>query len=188
MKTPEQKKKNAERSKKWRDAHPGYMKEYMKKYTPEHIENMRAADRKYHADHREEKNAARKAWGEKYPEREAETYRRWYRENRDRVRDTRFRAKYGITLADYNAMLLQQNSKCKICFSTEPKGFGRFHVDHDHKTGKVRGLLCSHCNVGLGHFKENAALLRDAASYVETKGMDMIHTYVPDLAAENSAT
>lgn len=78
--------------------------------------------------------------------------------------------KYGITPAQYDAMLDAQDGVCAIC-GRPPKG-GRtssasLHVDHDHKTGIVRGLLCNACNLGVGKFMDSPALLRIAAVYLE---------------------
>jgi hypothetical protein len=64
-------------------------------------------------------------------------------------------------------MLKDQGNKCAICGSLSPgKKETSFHVDHDHETGKVRGLLCELCNVGLGYFKTPKEL-RAAAAYLE---------------------
>lgn len=76
--------------------------------------------------------------------------------------------KYGLTIESRDAILAAQSGRCAICPNvldvTKPKGC---HVDHDHKTGRVRGLLCSGCNIGLGHFRDNPALLRAGAVYLE---------------------
>lgn len=69
--------------------------------------------------------------------------------------------KYGISVEQYKAMLATQSNKCKICHS-ETKLF----IDHCHKTGKVRGLLCNNCNLVLGSMKDNPALLIKAAAYL----------------------
>jgi hypothetical protein len=74
--------------------------------------------------------------------------------------------KYGISFDDYQRMLIEQNGVCKICRKPEKKGKS-LSVDHNHKTGKVRGLLCSRHNTGLGCFEDDAALLRSAADYLE---------------------
>jgi hypothetical protein len=77
--------------------------------------------------------------------------------------DTTLRHKYGITQSQYEEMLMTQCSQCAICGDDSD----RLRVDHDHATGKVRGLLCHHCNVALGSFKDTPAYLRAAASYLE---------------------
>lgn len=71
--------------------------------------------------------------------------------------------KYGLTQDDYDAMLQDQRGACAIC--NEP--MDKPHVDHNHTTGKVRGLLCQHCNMGLGHFRDSPLRLRLASAYLE---------------------
>ena len=78
-------------------------------------------------------------------------------------------AKHGMTLDTYNSMLAQQNGKCAICKKMpEGKGVSRANlvIDHDHRTGKIRGLLCDFCNRGLGIFRDDPSLLETAASYL----------------------
>ena len=70
--------------------------------------------------------------------------------------------RYGITAEEADAMREAQGGMCAVC-GVAPAG----HVDHDHATGAVRELLCFNCNGGLGQFKDNPAVLRAAADYVE---------------------
>jgi hypothetical protein len=73
---------------------------------------------------------------------------------------------YGITLADFNAMLESQAGLCAVC--CEPMKPGRNTcVDHDHKTGAVRGLLCSRCNLLVGHAEPDLLLTAAALAYAE---------------------
>ena len=75
---------------------------------------------------------------------------------------------YGITLNDYYEMEKHQDYKCAICGTTEKnKRTKYFDVDHCHETGKVRGLLCTNCNQGLGKFKDNIHLLKQVITYLE---------------------
>ena len=74
--------------------------------------------------------------------------------------------KYGISLEEFEILLDKQQGMCAIC--GRPWGAGRNDgVDHDHKTGVVRGLLCTMCNAGLGHFSDDVELMRKAISYLE---------------------
>jgi len=76
---------------------------------------------------------------------------------------------YGITLADYEALLAIQGSRCAICGTGEPGGVANvFAVDHCHESLRVRGLLCNLCNLGLGQFKDDPERLRSAAAYLES--------------------
>ena len=75
--------------------------------------------------------------------------------------------KYNITLEQYNEMLIKQNSKCATCGKDQSKFKRAFDVDHNHITGKVRGLLCWHCNLLIGHAKEDINILKNAIKYME---------------------
>lgn len=79
----------------------------------------------------------------------------------------RFR-KYGISQTDYNRMLLQQFNRCKICLTDFNEK--RPHIDHDHKSGKVRALLCGPCNTALGMVKEKPFNLARMAAYLKWSG------------------
>jgi hypothetical protein len=71
--------------------------------------------------------------------------------------------KYNLTEKGYNDLLIKQNFVCAICKSKEARALA---IDHCHETGKVRGLLCTNCNNGLGRFKDNPEYLRRAIKYV----------------------
>lgn len=107
--------------------------------------------------------------------------RQYYAENREVVlarinndwlkqKDSTLREKYGITLDDYKILWENQQGKCKICddfrgLFEEPKR--QLVVDHCHKNGQIRGLLCMACNTGLGQFKDRVELLNQAIKYLE---------------------
>jgi hypothetical protein len=76
-----------------------------------------------------------------------------------------FKKTYGISIYEYEEMFFSQGGKCKIC--NEPEHNNKLlSVDHCHNSGKVRGLLCGSCNIGLGHFKDNTRRLQDAIEYL----------------------
>lgn len=90
----------------------------------------------------------------------------WKNANPDRVKGYDLQ-RYGLTLAQYDEMLQRQGGACALCreaFESAPQ------VDHCHRTQRVRGLLCRLCNLGIGKFRDNPALLRSAAEYVEECG------------------
>lgn len=95
-----------------------------------------------------------------------ETERKYYERNRDRVRNNALKCNYGITLKEYNELLWKQGGRCAICRNILELG-KRTHVDHCHDTGRVRGILCHACNVGIGHFRHSPLLLKLAANYCE---------------------
>jgi Recombination endonuclease VII len=67
-----------------------------------------------------------------------------------------------MTEAQFDVMLAAQGGKCGICGASDPK-----HVDHDHLTGGVRGILCFNCNGGLGHFRDDVATMQRAITYLK---------------------
>ena len=73
---------------------------------------------------------------------------------------------YGMTPEEYSALLERQAGRCAIC--RKPPQTRRLAVDHDHKTGHIRGLLCPRCNRCIGLFQDRLDLLQRAASYLES--------------------
>ncbi len=91
---------------------------------------------------------------------------------KDRNRANLLRSLYGMTVDQHAAMVNAQGNLCAIC-GEPPKPDGvraasRLHVDHDHVTGRVRGLLCNHCNRGVGAFRDRPDLLELAISYLRS--------------------
>jgi hypothetical protein len=70
-------------------------------------------------------------------------------------RCSNLKRKYGLTEEGFQAILDSQDGRCACCGTDSPGGRGTWHVDHCHETGKIRGLLCSHCNTGAGKFGDN---------------------------------
>ncbi|MFE7744402.1 endonuclease VII domain-containing protein [Nocardia sp. NPDC057455] len=85
---------------------------------------------------------------------------------RERERLTYLSKKFNITHDEVRAIFRNSNGLCEIC-GGPPNGRGGLHVDHCHTTGKIRGLLCNSCNVSIGHFRDDPAILRRAADYLE---------------------
>ena len=75
---------------------------------------------------------------------------------------------YGITIQDYDRILASQGGKCAICKGGTSKR--HFAVDHNHKNGQIRGLLCARCNTGLARFMDNITNLRRAVRYMKLDG------------------
>lgn len=94
--------------------------------------------------------------------------KRYDAENREKVAQTHrrylLRTRYGMTPEDYDRLLKKQRGRCAICREL-PKANRLLHVDHDHKTDKVRGLLCYKCNSGIGYLKDNAERFKRAGAY-----------------------
>jgi ribosomal protein S27AE len=78
--------------------------------------------------------------------------------------------KYGMTPVQFSEIYLDQMGKCKICGRRLLDPDSGLHVDHCHKTDKVRGLLCKRCNLGLGQFTDNPRYLYNAYQYIASEG------------------
>lgn len=97
--------------------------------------------------------------------REKESNKRWRDKHPTYDRDRLLRIRHGITQKQFQEMLDDQLGKCKIC-GKELVVSKLTHIDHDHKTGATRGLLCHNCNRGLGYFHDDLALLISAHEYL----------------------
>lgn len=88
-------------------------------------------------------------------------------------RDYQLRKKYGIGQEEYEKLLAEQGGGCAICGGTAPGRKDRevFAVDHDHKTKKVRGLLCVQCNTAVGNLRDSPELLLRALEYLRRNGI-----------------
>ena len=89
---------------------------------------------------------------------------------RDRARQRR--KNYGITDEFYEDMKARQNDCCAICGKHSSEQDQALAIDHDHDTGKVRGLLCRTCNLGIGYLNDNINLLANAIKYLNKEGYD----------------
>lgn len=128
--------------------------------------------------------AANRAWRSSRPNYEKERYQRTRVETRQRhlVR------KYGVSLADYERMLVAQGGRCAICECVEASQHnGVFHVDHCHATGAVRGLLCRGCNHVLGHVKDDPEVLKRAIAYLVPQIPELIGNAILASLAQSEA-
>lgn len=101
-------------------------------------------------------------------------------DEKERAKDKRLWAKYGITFRHFNEIGRRQNWECAICqikLDPHPPQKGARDdaacVDHCHQTGKIRGLLCVRCNIGLGYFRDDPELLDAARWYAEQHAHDL---------------
>lgn len=182
-KTPEQKKKRADYMRKWYwDHHAQY-----KKWRDDNREKLREASKAQNAKHRPRVVAYMKSWRAENRGHRNMYKRKYYAQNKDRInarrkekyarqrdhfRNQALSSKYGMTSKQYDTLLATQNGVCAICRKPETRmARGRLlplSVDHCHRSGENRGLLCSQCNPGLGNFTDSPKLLRAAAAYLES--------------------
>lgn len=138
-----------------------YMKEYHKRNYKNNKNKIDSTNKEYYLQHRNEIIEYKKGW---YIENREERLRK-QKENYDPkvVRKYHLKTNYNITVEEYNNMFDFQEGKCAICKLPQSKSL---HVDHNHATGKIRGLLCQKCNHGIGQFNDNPDLLSQARIYL----------------------
>jgi hypothetical protein len=92
----------------------------------------------------------------------------YQRKNPDKRKDYKLRWRYGASLEIYEKLLVEQGGLCAICKTNNPvnKHKKRFCIDHNHSTGKIRGLLCDNCNKGIGCLKDSKDLVLSALEYL----------------------
>lgn len=158
----------------WQEEHKEELREYMKRYRRTHREELQAYNKNYAIVHAEELQARRQRDYEKFKENRKSAGRRYYAGHREEIAQKRKRygnrftlKKYGLTSIQYAEMLGAQHGVCAVCNKPEAsKSRRHLTVDHDHKTGKVRGLLCSKCNTALGLLGDNTMLVDALGRYV----------------------
>lgn len=128
----------------------------------------RALTRSLYAANPEKGAAASRAWNKENRKRANATRRKWRINNPDKHKCYVLRRTYGISLEEYNAILLAQGGACGICKSATVGNCGRrLYVDHNHETGKVRGILCGKCNSVLGFVSDTPGILEAAIDWLK---------------------
>lgn len=136
------------------------MRRWRKKNRKRELENQR----KWRERNPEKCKAKQKRWYRRNRERELERNRQYIKKNRKKVNARIRLRKHRMTQQEHDALLRKQRNCCAICrkkFRKTP------HIDHCHKTGRNRGLLCDDCNLGLGRFKDSVRFLRGAIQYLK---------------------
>ncbi len=167
FKTPEHRRvASRERMRKRREQEPEEVKKYQKEWRDAHRDAVRQQARESAARRDPaKKKASQRAWAEKNRERLSLYAKAKYQAARHVWRDNQLRRQFGITLETYLEMLNSQGGCCAIC-SRPPNGKS-LAVDHCHKTGLIRGLLCNGCNVGIGHLQDDPEVLARALAYLK---------------------
>lgn len=149
----------------------------LKHLTPEQkLERHRAQSRvnakRYYHENKEQAKASSNAWKALNKDKVRGYAKKRYVKNKPRLlqelSDSRLK-QYGLTRDSWEKLFADQNGECAVCSNFLDASF-KTCVVHCHKTGAVRGLLCRTCNLGLGHFKDDADLLRRALCYLEKTG------------------
>ena len=135
-----------------------YQKEYRKKY-PDKIKH-------YNEGYRKDNPDKTKEWWKAAYRRRKENGDKYYWQNKEKIKDTKLKRNFGISLKQYAEILEKQNGVCAICGKLN-LNLNALHVDHDHETKNVRGLLCSKCNTALGLLHGDINIFNSAIKYIE---------------------
>lgn len=156
-------------------------RQYTKRWQSENRDKVNEQQRQWRADNQDHARAWSRAYYQANKDRLAEQRRAERERNKDRVRETnkRYRAAnretlaqkqrlraYGLSVAEFSALLEQQGHVCASCRGPFPKDTKHQHIDHDHATGKVRGVLCRDCNLALGNVKDSVERLEALIAYL----------------------
>lgn len=121
---------------------------------------------------RKRNNDKNKRWRRENPIAYLQAAAKFRDNNRDTLKDYRLKIRYGISLEKYRQILKSQGGTCAICKKVETachnftKRKQNLAVDHCHKSGKIRGILCQDCNRGIGKFHEDVSRLKNAIQYL----------------------
>jgi DNA anti-recombination protein RmuC len=147
-------------------------KEHRKEYTKEYNEKNKEQLKEYRENNKEHMKEYSKNHYEKNKEHYKNIHDEYYQKTKDehahklRGAENHLKRVFGITLKQYRQMFKDQDGCCAICGISHNKLKVKLHVDHDHTTGKIRGLLCSICNISLGGFRDSPEILQKAIEYL----------------------
>ncbi len=126
-------------------------KEY-RKQDPNFAEKHKLRGSRWYSENREDKLKKNKEWRESH---------------KSEYREINLKSRFGINNLQYDNILESQNNSCAICKKHKDEFSYHLVVDHCHATGKIRGLLCKKCNLGIGHLDDNIDILKSSISYLE---------------------
>jgi hypothetical protein len=138
--------KQREYCRRWRAKNPDYQKKWQ----------ARNPGKQAEYDHRDRL---------KHPQEHLKRVASWRKQNPDKAFGFDLK-KYGLTVERFHEMIIAQSGRCAICGEAFTYAQRGLNVDHDHDTGRVRGLLCARCNIGLGAFKDRPEILEAALLYL----------------------
>jgi len=144
-----------------------------KEWANKNREYVREYCRKKYAMNPQPKKDSAKRYREANLDKAREANKKWRMKNKEKARDKFLFVRYGLSTEKYESMFKSQNGGCRSCGKQSLDG-KRLFVDHDHNTGTVRGLLCHHCNAGIGHFFDDPFLLQCAIKYLTESNKETV--------------
>ena len=165
---------NAESARRYRNSPSGRakMRALVKRWRADNPEKTRSA--KMRAKERQKARAAEdpEYWSKIYASQRVQRraqHRNMVARTPNYYRTVRLRERYGMTISEWDALFESQGKACAICSTTESGSRNGWDTDHCHDTGKVRGILCNHCNVALGRIRECSTIAVSMLEYITTR-------------------
>jgi hypothetical protein len=137
-------------------------KESNAKYRKKHKKQINEWNKEYYENHKMEAKNHNKEYYENHYESHKEQYKEYYNHDRERI----YNQTYNISLEEYNSLYESQMGCCAICKKPQSEVKKRFSIDHNHKNGKIRGLLCNSCNLFLGICCDDINILKESINYL----------------------
>jgi len=160
---------NAECVRRYRDTHREKIAEQRKIYNLKNRKALNASHLAWKKKNIERVNEYNRAWSAEYRKNNKQNIKEWFmawdKNTKQYKKNATLKHVYGITLEDYENMYISQEGKCITCH----KFYEVLCVDHNHLTGKVRGLLCRNCNTALGVINDNIVILENMIVYLENE-------------------
>lgn len=161
------------KNKNMKDGYAFQCKYCCKEYDTKNIEKSKQRSDRYYAKNSEKIKKKGKQWKKNNSERVNKLNKQWRDEHPDIIKTARQKCRlkqnFNISLEVYYEMLEKQNHCCAICGKHENKLKKRLAIDHNHKTGEIRGLLCSNCNLAISLFDDDQTILYKAINYLKCK-------------------
>ncbi len=171
---------NSSHTTKWRQANKERSSQQRKEYYQANKERIRQYQKEHYQANKERINQRGRTWHDANKERVSLYHKEWYqankesvnqrnKKNRPRYKETYkkryYKYAYGLPHGEFEAMLQAQNGKCAICEKILTDDSPPY-LDHCHETGNARGILCQHCNSGIGFLKDSPIIVSKALAYL----------------------
>lgn len=146
------------------------MKNYNKSYYEKNKDKIKEAQKRYYQKTKEQRKQYNKGYQKKNLDKFRAGNKRYYEKYGDKIKkrhkEYNLKRTYGIDIVTYNKLLESQNYKCPVCGDVLISP----HLDHNHTTGVIRGILCQRCNMAMGLLKEDIKILNSMINYISRSG------------------
>lgn len=162
----------AARGKQYRQAHKDKVAARKKQYYQDNKVEIAAKKKQYYQDNKAEIATAQRRYYQDHKAEIIERTKRYGRSHKIETRHNKLIYSYGVGLDEYDKLFTVQEGRCAICGKHQTELSKVLSIDHDHRTGKIRGLLCQNCNLALGNVFDDIWILEHAIKYLQIHLVD----------------